>query len=98
LTGNAKNQLQLSPETLIPISFIVVLTGAIYFIAQLNSLAHSNQERLTQVDVKRQKVDIRLFDRLKVLEDDVSDIRSDVGSANGKLDILLELRTNPGIK
>lgn len=81
-------------ETLFPLSVVILLIAGGSFVQTINSMAKENQKRVDLLETKREMVDIRLFDRLRQLEVEVSSVKANVGKANGKLDIVVELMSD----
>jgi len=91
IRDNSKKSSLLGFDTLVPISFITVLTAVIYFISQLNSQAQSNSLRLSELETLSGSRSIRIYDRLNAIDKDIGELKSTISRVDGKLDLLIEL-------
>lgn len=81
----------LTPDTLVPLSISATLATAVWIIANISSVAHSNTQRINELEMRSYQQDKRVYERMNRIDHDLGDIKARLGLQSGKLDILIEM-------
>ena len=89
---------RINGETLINLSFVasfvISLAGSVYFIAQVSAQSNANTTAIEELHERRSGTNVRMYDRMNLIDDKVSDIKAEVSGISAKIDLLIELRSS----